>query len=452
MVVKGINKSRRMNPDRVLRRYVIDIVLILLCLGVSFTASKLATKTAEQSAVIINMSGKQRLLSQRVSYLAHLMVDDATPETAMQLKESIDEFANAHTLLTKSELIRDQVANAYFNPAIGFDMDRRSKEFIDQINSSLEQYLEQGAFNIAWLTPDKEASLLSGLNQIVSKFEQQAKDTTVQYDRVQTITFALAIIILIFEAIFIFRPALENIRRSVTRDRQLVEIQSNFLTKMSHEMRTPLNAIIGFSEAMKLGIYGKLTPEQAERVSDLNESGNHLLSLVNDLLDLNRVSRDKIKVENEPIIARDFVDYAVRSLESKAKAASVTLVAHGALESMVIADPLRAKQCLINLVDNAIKFSPKDEDIAIQVSEREDVIDISVSDKGPGIPADQLKEAMRMFGQVKNKAYVTMDGLGIGLALTSKLMDKQGGAMTLQSTEGEGTTVTLKFQKASPTS
>jgi len=441
-----------MNPDRVLRRYVIDIVLIVLCLGVSFTASKLATKTAEQSAVIINMSGKQRLLSQRVSYLAHLMVDNATSETATQLKESIDEFAEAHTLLTKSELTRDQVANAYFSSAIGYDMDRRSKEFIDQINGSLTQYLEQGVFNLAWLTPAKEASLLSGLNQIVSKFEQQAKDTTVQYDRIQTITFTLAIIILIFEAIFIFRPALQNIRRSVKRDRQLVEIQSNFLTKMSHEMRTPLNAIIGFSEAMKLGIYGKLTPEQAERVSDLNESGNHLLSLVNDLLDLNRVSRDKIKVENKPLMVRDFVDYAVRSLESKASARSVTLIVRGVLESMVVADRLRAKQCLINLIDNAIKFSPKGQGIIIQVSEYDDMIDISVSDKGPGIPSDQLKEAIRMFGQVKNKAYVTTDGLGIDLALTSKLMDKQGGAMDLQSVVDEGTTVTLKFQKVSLTS
>jgi len=305
---------------------------------------------------------------------------------------------------------------------------------------------------LAWLTPDKEASLLSGLNQIVSKFEQQAKDTTVQYDRIQTITFTLAIIILIFEAIFIFRPALQNIRRSVKRDRQLVEIQSNFLTKMSHEMRTPLNAIIGFSEAMKLGIYGKLTPEQAERVSDLNESGNHLLSLVNDLLDLNRVSRDKIKVENKPLMVRDFVDYAVRSLESKASARSVTLIVRGVLESMVVADRLRAKQCLINLIDNAIKFSPKGQGIIIQVSEYDDMIDISVSDKGPGIPSDQLKEAIRMFGQVKNKAYVTTDGLGIDLALTSKLMDKQGGAMDLQSVVDEGTTVTLKFQKVSLTS
>ena len=222
--------------------------------------------------------------------------------------------------------------------------------------------------------------------------------------------------------------------------------KSQFLANMSHELRTPLNAIIGFSEALELGMAGPLQPRQSEYAGLIHQSGEHLHTVINDILDLAKVDAGKLDLHEEsPIDPRGIVDGCVTLMKSHAVAGSLTLSTEidDHLPSLR-ADPTRLKQILLNLVSNAVKFTGPGGtvSVAVRCSDEGGVL-FEVRDTGPGMTPGEIQTALEPFGQVDAGHARRYEGTGLGLPLAQRLAELHGGSLTVASVKGVGTTVTV---------
>jgi len=226
--------------------------------------------------------------------------------------------------------------------------------------------------------------------------------------------------------------------------------KSRFLATMSHELRTPLNAILGFSEVIEREMYGsagdKRYPEYARHIHD---SGAHLLSLIRDILDLSKIEAGKMELQCEPLDLASLVD-EVRQLSNADRNHALRVELADRLPC-ISADRRAAKQMLLNLLSNAMKFSPPGRSIVVRAFVRSDRgVTLSVTDHGIGIAREDIPKALAAYSQVDNAATRQHDGTGLGLPIVSALMRMHGGSMELQSELGHGTTVSLHFPIAAP--
>jgi signal transduction histidine kinase len=226
--------------------------------------------------------------------------------------------------------------------------------------------------------------------------------------------------------------------------------KSRFLATMSHELRTPLNAILGFSEVIEREMYGsagdKRYPEYARHIHD---SGAHLLSLIRDILDLSKIEAGKMELQYEQIDLGVLVD-EVRQLSNADRNHTLRIDLADGLP-FVSADRRAAKQMLLNLLSNAMKFTPPGRSIVVRAFVRADCgMTLSVTDHGIGIAKADIPKALAAYAQVDNAETRRHDGTGLGLPIVHALMKMHGGSLELQSEVGHGTTASLHFPVAAP--
>jgi two-component system cell cycle sensor histidine kinase PleC len=226
--------------------------------------------------------------------------------------------------------------------------------------------------------------------------------------------------------------------------------KSEFLANMSHELRTPLNAINGFSEIMVSEMFGGLGDSRyKEYAQDILNSGQHLLALINDILDMSKIEAGKMSLRFEPVAMEEVADDAVRLMRNRAETVGLALgVEIGELPE-VEADYRALKQVLLNLLSNAVKFTPRGGRVTILAEARSDAfgerVRVSVRDTGIGIAADDLARLARPFEQIESQHAKTQQGTGLGLALTKSLVELHGGVLDIHSAPGEGTTVSFSI-------
>lgn len=229
------------------------------------------------------------------------------------------------------------------------------------------------------------------------------------------------------------------------------QAKSEFLAKMSHELRTPLNAIIGFSEMIDSGYFGPLSnKKQQERVHDINLCGNHLLQLINDILDYSKGEAGKLELREAEMSVFRMVDECSRMLREKAKQKEVKI--HNDVPNDLpgaFADERKLKQVMINLISNAIKFTDRGKgEIHLNAKLIRNVgIEITVTDNGIGMNEDDIPTALSVFGQVHNAAEPEEEGTGLGLPLCKMLVELHGGKFSLESQVGVGTTARFTLPK-----
>lgn len=221
--------------------------------------------------------------------------------------------------------------------------------------------------------------------------------------------------------------------------------KSDFLASMSHELRTPLNTIIGFSNLLETGMAGELTPEQQKQIGMINGAGKHLLSLVNEVLDLASIEAGRVHIERELLDVSCAVREVVESLavlaEEKGLDLSVT-VYPGAEE--LVTDGRRLEQVLFNLLGNAIKFTESGS-VRVDVHRDDTEIVFAVTDTGRGIPAEELPRVFEEFYQVERLDIGKTEGTGLGLSVSKRLLELLGGTIAAQSEPGVGTTFTVRL-------
>jgi len=221
--------------------------------------------------------------------------------------------------------------------------------------------------------------------------------------------------------------------------------KSRFLASMSHELRTPLNAIMGFSDIMRNRLFGDLPGRYAEYAELIHESGAHLLDLINDVLDMSKIEAHRYELVIETFDARDPVSGALRLMRVQADAAGVALRASLPPQAVEIdADERALKQIVLNLLSNAIKFTPEGGSVTLGVADRNEVLEIIVADTGVGIAPEDVERLGRPYEQVGDASRKAM-GTGLGLSLVRSFAELHGGDMTIESTLGVGTAVTVRI-------
>lgn len=254
--------------------------------------------------------------------------------------------------------------------------------------------------------------------------------------------------------IFTFRDITER-KRTEEAERTAMEqaiaasrAKSEFLANVSHELRTPLNAIIGFSEMLNGEMFGPLGAEQyKDYVTDIHNSGTHLLEVINDILDMSKIEAGEMSLQEQDVDVAKVVRSSVRLIGERAKNAGLTVAEHIPKDlPRLNADARLVKQIMLNLLSNAVKFTPEGGKVSVEVSlARDGSLKLAVTDTGIGIASEDIEPALTPFGQVDTGLHRKYEGTGLGLPLVKSMVDLHGGTVEIQSVVDKGTTVIVTF-------
>lgn len=440
-------------------RYILALSIIAVMAASVLTVSLIAGRTASEDASLVNVSGRQRMLSQRIVMLTLEMQTGATsPErrsSDARLADSIDLFARSHSELVLAARMSDDILDIYRQPET--DLDRMTVEF-----AALAERIRTGdtsAGGIRRLADNAEA-ILPLLNDATNAFTHAAERRVHFMDRLELAAFSITLFILLLEGWFVFRPAVLSISRTLKQletarneAERASAAKSNFLAQMSHEIRTPLNGVIGMASGLGTT---KLDEEQRKMVTTLQSSGELLLTVVNDILDISKVEAGQVSLEEADISLEQILNWIDSTYRPTSAAKGLKWETHLAddAQGWYRGDATRIRQILSNLVSNAIKFTPTGEVRAeVHCLSRDAAgtaqIEIVVRDTGIGIPPERIEAIFNPFEQADASTTRKFGGTGLGLAITMRLAELMGGNITVESTPGQGSrfAVTLSLER-----
>lgn len=239
-----------------------------------------------------------------------------------------------------------------------------------------------------------------------------------------------------------------TLREESRKAKEANRLKSEFLANISHELRTPLNGIIGFSEALQEEMFGSLTPKQKEYVEHIQNNGEHLLRLINDILDLSKIEAGKMDIEIQEVEIDPFFRNSIVVIQERARRNQITLeLVNQSRFQWFSFDPVRVTQIMNNLLSNAVKFTPPGGKIAVMVQDEGEALQVSVKDTGIGIRKDHLEKIFLPFYQDEGQLDRRYEGTGLGLSLTKRLVGLHGGKIRVESKVGEGSSFTFTLPK-----
>lgn len=311
---------------------------------------------------------------------------------------------------------------------------------------------------------DHLMSLMTTFNQLeqlhVIVYEERMAERDVQQDRGVVALFAFILVVFVV-GYFSVRKGLRAIEEITAHQRDVKEklrdakaeaetanaAKSEFLAAMSHELRTPLNSVLGFSQLLGLALSPIAEKRRMEYARDIQKAGEHLLALVEDVLDLSRIEAGEVALAEIEFDVGEVLEDAARMVKSLAKKRAVTVdLNHNPNLPKMLADKRRVTQIVVNLLSNAVKFNHAGGHVQVfGWVGANNVLTISVSDSGIGIPPGEITRVFEPFVQVRSSVQVTHEGMGLGLSLSKKLAELHGGTVALVSKLGVGTTATVLF-------
>ncbi len=438
-----------------LRRACTGSVLALAALAV-LTALLSRGFVVRQSgdAELVNLAGRQRMLSQRVAAGAFVVSSTATTTAGGELDGLVREFENGHDKVLR-------LADERFGDRLDRDFVERLDATADELVVRAETFLSDDASTSdpSRAIPVREASLeyLALMESFVGEVEELSESGVQSSALAQWVVMFVTLGVLAATYWFVLLPTTSRVSaqfdKIVEQQTALVEsrdeaeaanrAKSDFLANMSHEIRTPMNGVLGMAELLSST---SLDENQRGYFKMMRESADSLLVLLNDILDFSKIEAGKLELEIVDFDPRDLAATATRTLASRAAARRLELVCRVAedVPAVVVGDPGRLRQVLVNLVGNAVKFTEQGEvlvDVGVEsLGEHEATLRFDVKDTGIGIPPEQHATLFDAFTQADSSTTRHYGGTGLGLSISSQLVRMMGGRIWLESEVGVGST------------
>lgn len=423
------------------RRYIIALCIIALLATGSFIALQTVISSNQYSAPIINISGRQRMLSQRTALYAHQLFSDLSADQKIlaqkQLTEAAELMAKAHRGLTLGDNemgLPSQMSDAEF--ALYYKVPVKLNEQVDDylyhvqaIAEAKLEDIEQERDHLEYIAQVAPNRLLNSLNKAVNLYEKEATEKLKHAHNMEKLLYSVTLLVLLFEALFIFRPMAETISKSQSDLRETNRAKGDFLSMMSHEIRTPLNAIIGMSEIL-LGT--KLDSWQKRQTQTILRSSEHLLTILNDVLTYTQNKDGKLKIQETPFDLELCINaiFSIYQDPCQEKGVDLLFRYNPDLPRRFIGDNARIQQILHNLIDNALKFTDSGH-ILIRVDKHDTNnqtgVRISVEDTGKGINDTDKEQIFEIFTQADMSSTRQHEGSGMGLAIIKQIVTHLNG-------------------------
>ena len=453
--------------DSFKRLYAIAITSIFALILISQILIQRNIQKQSEDGSVINTAGKQRMLSQKLAKISLIIEHEsgvfAAKERKNELRKTLDEWEGAHYMLQQSD------SKLKLPPQNSARIKKLFSEIQSPFNSIrnagrrlLNAKKETQIKDFVLIILSNEQEFLLGMDEIVKEYEIANSIKLNQLKMTEMILAILTIIILILEVWLVFRPTyirLKNqrdafaalnteLKAAQAKAEEIAKIKENFFSVVTHELRTPLNAIVGISDILA-------TEEEylgeRDNIEVLQSSSKHLLSLVNDILDLSKMEAGALQFESTTFdIQRLSLELEqIFRLKASQKGLYLRFVMSENTPRYLVGDPVRLRQILTNLINNALKFTTEG-GVTINISPRhiseaKAHLEFVVSDTGIGIPEVKQELIFEAFSQADSSTTRQYGGTGLGLAITRELVEKQMGSIRVESKEGVGSDFIFKL-------
>lgn len=432
-------------------RYVVVLGIIALVVSGSYFLAQKEMKAQLNDSRIVNLSGRQRMLSQKISK-SSLEILQTTNRTEKEIYKK--ELEEAAALWEKSHSDLQKEAGEF---GLSLESSKAIEEFFATIEPK-RQVMQEAAGSIIrelelkgndanvadFVTTilSNEAAYLSGMNEIVFQYEKEARAHIERSGNLELVFLLVILITMVSGGVFIMRPGVKKLK-------QIDKAKSEFVSLASHQLRTPLSTVNWYAEMLLAGDAGKLNDEQKKYIEKAYKGNQRMIKLVNSLLNVSRLELGTFVIETEPTdivkLARSVID----EQKSKSDAKKIKITPHLSKGMPSIqADPNLLRMVFQNLLSNSIKFTPENGKIEFEISSGSKDIKIRVSDTGLGIPKNQHDKIFTKFFRADNVKEQDTDSTGLGLYIVKSIVEHSGGKIWFESEENKGTTffVTLPLK------
>lgn len=463
------------------KAYITALSFVAFMSILTFTLMTTTLDGNKYSGTIINISGKQRMLSQQAALFANQLVTEPQHKRASireKLQRTISEFENSHNDLIYGNaekkippLSSEAAYKIYFDPE--FALNQRVKEYIAHINIFLHMSKENQDDNNQILEKINNIfapELLTKLDKVVKTHEQENLNVLRKLHRTEKYVLITVLFVLLCEALLVFRPLIRSTEEkqknlelqalelaaakadseaSQKLSEEATKLKSEFLANMSHEIRTPMNGVIGMTNVL---LNTKLTNSQRKYAETVMSSAESLLQIVNDILDVSKIEAGKLEFETLPFNIKTLIENITDIISIKAHEKNLDVMINIApyIPKNVIGDPSRIKQIFLNLATNALKFTNEGH-IIINIDTNQEYdgkveFIASVEDTGIGIPDDKQDYIFQKFNQADETTTRKFGGTGLGLAICQELTKHMNGEIGVESKLNEGSKFWFTFE------